>query len=395
MTRLLTDCRVLMVDDEPANLELLGEFLAPEGIAALVPVHDARRAVDTFRAVEPDLVLLDLHMPHKSGFELLADLRTLVPPGDVVPIVVLTADVSTAARARALSEGAHDFLTKPLDGLEVRLRTRNLLRLRLAHEAQRRARLAAEQAVHTRELVLAVVAHDLRNPLTSIAMDTEMAVHLLPEEGAAAPARLLQRVTRTTRRMHALIEDLLDVSRAERGAFGIAPAPLQLAALMDEAEATLAPLARARDVTLCVEGGAVPRDREVVLDGARLLQALSNIVGNAVAYSPAGGRVVVTWSCGQDVLLLSVRDTGPGIAADELPLVFGEFWRGAAARPSHGLGLGLVIARAIVDAHGGTIALDSTVGEGTTVRLAIPAVPVRAAEAPPPPALGAGAEVRP
>ncbi|MDF1505724.1 response regulator, partial [Roseisolibacter sp. H3M3-2] len=141
-----TACTILLVDDEAANLDLLELVLRPRGYGRLVRVADAREAVAAFEAAAPDLVLLDLHMPHRDGLAVLAELQARVPEGDFLPVLVLTADATPAARERALAAGAHDFVTKPFDRLEVLLRARNLLRTRLLHRAQRDARGAAELA---------------------------------------------------------------------------------------------------------------------------------------------------------------------------------------------------------------------------------------------------------
>ncbi|HST57913.1 MAG TPA: response regulator, partial [Longimicrobium sp.] len=142
----LAECRVLAIDDEEANLDLLQFFLADEGFPNFTGTSDPRGALATFSEVRPDLVLLDLHMPHIDGFAMMRGLRERVGPDDFVPILVLTADVTDAARLRALEEGASDFLTKPLDGVEVVLRIRNLLRTRVLHRQQQEGRARAEAA---------------------------------------------------------------------------------------------------------------------------------------------------------------------------------------------------------------------------------------------------------
>ncbi|HZG43182.1 MAG TPA: response regulator, partial [Longimicrobium sp.] len=141
-----TACTILLVDDEEANLDLLEIVLKPKGYRSLVRVSDAREAVRTFQSARPDLVLLDLHMPHRGGFEVLADLQALVPDDEYLPVIVLTADITAEARERALASGARDFVTKPFDRTEVLLRVRNLLHTRLLYARERRAREAAEGA---------------------------------------------------------------------------------------------------------------------------------------------------------------------------------------------------------------------------------------------------------
>lgn len=360
--RTISDSVLLVVDDEEANLDLLEAFLLPDGYARMVRAADGAEAVARFEEHTPDIVLLDLHMPNRSGFEVLRDVQQRTEPGDFVPILVLTADVSSAARSRALSEGAHDFLIKPLDALEVRLRVRNLLQTRLLHHEQRRATYAREQ-------VLSVVAHDLRNPLASIAMDAEMLRHLLSKEEQPVQVQTVRRIERTTHRMHVLIEDLLEVTRLQHGTFAVRAAPTQLPDVLQEAEAMMRPLALSRRVQLVFERAPVlPMVR---VDAERMNQALSNLIGNALKFTAPGGVVRVTSSVRAAEVVVSIADTGVGIAEENLSQVFSPFWQAPEGRRA-GLGLGLVITRAIIEAHGGRIWIESVAGCGTTVHFSIP-----------------------
>jgi DNA-binding NarL/FixJ family response regulator len=126
----ITDARILVVDDQEANVVVLRALLAQAGYRHVRAITDPRTAVATFREFDPDLVLLDLLMPYLDGFGVMAQLRTLLPPGSFLPILVLTADMSADVKRRALAEGATDFLAKPLDTIEVLLRIRNLLQTR-------------------------------------------------------------------------------------------------------------------------------------------------------------------------------------------------------------------------------------------------------------------------
>lgn len=370
-----TSCRLLLIDDEAANLDLLEAILVPEGFTDLVRTADAREALPLFERTHPDLVLLDLHMPHRSGFEILADIRARTPADEYLPVLVLTADVSPAAKERALAGGARDFLTKPLDAVEVCLRVRNLLETRLLYREQQAARRAAETAARR---TLAVVAHDLRNPLASIAAHAEMLRNLLPPR-ASQQRQGLARIEEIAQRTTALVEDLLAISRPERTALAVRPQPVPPARLLEEAEAMLAPLAARRAVHLTFEGS---RDAPPVLaDAARVLQVLSNLVGNALRFTPAEGRVQVTCDVEDGALVVAVIDSGPGVHEDQAAQIFGPFWQ---HDPSdrRGPGLGLVIARAIVEAHGGRIWLESSPGAGAAFRFSLPLATAAAPEDP-------------
>lgn len=546
---------ILIVDDEEANVDLLESFLADEGYENITSTREPRQALSLFTAVKPDLVLLDLHMPHLDGFEVMRQLSRAIPLDDFVPILVLTADITAEAKQRALSEGAKDFLTKPLDAVEVVLRIRNLLETRLLYLEQRAARDRAEaghlraeflaeasrilgssfdsrttlaviaeralptiadfclveltdgegrfcrtamthvdpeiqarlekigegtmtserggesgeplpsgalpakpilipelqdgqlagimedpdaseiwsvvnprsllrvpfvtcsgrtvgaltlatatpnrtlgeddlalaeevavraafavenallydeaqRATRSRDELLAVVAHDLRNPLNTITMVTAL---LRETVGGETQRKHLEIVERSAGRMDGLIQDLLEVARLESGKLSMEMLPQEIGPLLGEAAAILGPLATARSIDLQVE--TAPDLPEVEMDAGRILQVISNLVGNAIKFTPEQGNIRIRCERVDDRVRLAIADTGHGIAPEQIPHVFRRFWQASDA-DLRGVGLGLSIARGIVEAHGGTIWVESTLGEGTTFYFTLPAFEV-------------------
>jgi signal transduction histidine kinase len=384
-------CTILLVDDEEANLDLLEAFLRAEGYRSLIRTTDARRAIELFEEHDPDLVLLDLHMPHLDGYEVLRRLRGSIPEDDYRPVLVLTADVAPEARERALSGGARDFITKPFDAVEVLLRVRNLLETRILHRQQRDARSRAEAlaeenarladeahaATLARDRMLSVVAHDLRNPLSVIAMNAEMTRELLPPDVDPYLADTLAAISHASDRMQRLVQDLLDVAQIERGAFPLDLADHDPLALVAEAERLLRPAAQARRIALAVRSeGSLPAVRA---DGARVLQVLGNLVGNALKFAPEEGRVEIGCSAGADSVEITVVDDGPGIPASALPNLFEAFWQ-VSEDDRRGVGLGLWIARSLVEAQGGRIRVESSEGVGTLFGFTLPHAPAAAEE---------------
>jgi signal transduction histidine kinase len=251
--------------------------------------------------------------------------------------------------------------------------------LALAEEMARRAALAidnarlygqAQQAVRAREGVLAVVSHDLRNPLASILLNTSTLLEL-SQPGVLDPwvADSLRQTIALVEQSNRLIEDLLDVSRMTNGSISLLRSPHDLRELAARAERMLRPLAEARGLSLEV---IVP-DTPVAVhaDGDRVLQVMSNLVGNAIKFSLAGGRVSVRVEAANGVARVTVRDTGIGIAASELEHVFDPF-RQVGDADRRGVGLGLPIARGIVEAHGGRISADSEPGVGSAFTFTLP-----------------------
>jgi signal transduction histidine kinase len=486
-TERLRGCTLLLVDDEEANLDLLDALLSAEGYTSLVRTADARTVQALYAQHAPDLVLLDLHMPHRHGLEVLRDLREATPADDYRPVLVLTADATWEAKERALALGARDFLTKPFDATEVVLRVHNLLEARVLHADQRAAReraeaaearaallaewsrllaasldpstsfahlprlvvprwaagcvvklgdavvaeqrahapgtlpeamhvvpianrdgpvgeivvehrhgetidgalfaelaaragqaaeharllAAAERASQERERLLAVVAHDLRNPLGVVGMYAEMLASMQPEDADAYTRAALATIHEGTATMQRLVEDLLDVTALRDGALRIHRVERRVGDPMEESERMLRPLAEARRIAFEVHPEGDAAERVAPIDGPRLMQVLSNLVGNAVKFTPDGGTVTVRYAVEDDVLAVSVSDTGPGIAPEDLPHLFTAFWQ-REPKDRRGVGLGLWIARAIVEAHGGRVDVESRHGEGTTFHFMLP-----------------------
>lgn len=229
----------------------------------------------------------------------------------------------------------------------------------------------AREAIRMRDDILAVVSHDLRNPLNTISVASSL-LELSPSPEVSAKAQ--RSIGRAAKQMERLLQDLLDVSRAEAGKLSLERAPVDVAALVDDAFAMALPQAEDKSVALerRVAGdiGSIDGDRN------RLLQVLGNLLGNAIKFVPPGGSVSIGAQDLYGQVRLWVSDNGPGIAAENVPRVFDRFWQ-ANRSGSRGAGLGLTIAKSIVDAHGGQIGVHSHEGEGTTFFCWLPCLPVR------------------
>ena len=233
----------------------------------------------------------------------------------------------------------------------------------------------AQEAIQARDQILRVVAHDLRNPLNAVILGTEFVMDELSRKEWVTEHRSLRTVSRAARRMDRLIQDLLDVARIEAGRLSVTLAPEPLAALLGEAvEMHSGPAAELGVELHYRESDDLPR---VMADHARLLQVLGNLIGNAMKFSPAGGRVELGAEVDGEDVRCWVADNGPGIEQELLPHLFDPYWQ-AQESDRRGLGLGLAIVRGLIDAHGGRVWVDSSVGEGTRVSFTLP----RAADPP-------------
>jgi signal transduction histidine kinase len=239
-----------------------------------------------------------------------------------------------------------------------------------ALERERVARAEAEQAVRTRDAVVSIVSHDLRNPLTAIIGNADYLLEVM----RAAPGLERERTQLMTMKhaadaMNRLIRDLLDVTRLESGPLPIYRKPLDIMEIVDDVLSMFQPVARTRRLTL--ERENVASVAVVSGDRDRLAQALWNLVGNAVKFTPDNGRVSVRVEPHSAGIRICVSDTGPGIKPEDIPHLFDRFWQ-ASRRDGRGLGLGLFIVKAIVEAHEGTVHVETPPGGGSMFCFIIP-----------------------
>ncbi|HVT07306.1 MAG TPA: ATP-binding protein [Polyangia bacterium] len=225
------------------------------------------------------------------------------------------------------------------------------------------ARARADAAKRARESLMELVIHDLRNPLTAI----RVAAESLEMDAQLEPARRRTIViTRAVARMEKLVRDLFEATQAERGDLRLSLQREDAQSIVQEVVEANAPVARERGVQLEPELPAEPI--ALTCDRGQVLRVLANLIGNAIRFTPEGGRITVRVQAEDRLARFSVADTGIGIAPQHLPLVFEQHWKGGGT----GAGLGLFIARTIVRAHGGEIAVQSTLGEGTVFWFTIP-----------------------
>jgi signal transduction histidine kinase len=233
----------------------------------------------------------------------------------------------------------------------------------------RDAYVHTRRALKERDAVLAVVSHDLRNPLSTVMMAASLLQADIPEDRKQKQAGIIYRAATQMKR---LVDDLLEVARLEGGSYSLSCAPCSPADLVDAAVDAMLPLAESHGIALLVETGAM-HETHVQADGERVLQVLTNLVGNAITHTPDGGRIVVRTLPQEGCVRFQVADTGVGIEPAHLPHVFDRFWQARRGNRA-GAGLGLAIVKGIVEAHGGQVMVASTPGVGSTFEFTLPSV---------------------
>jgi len=340
-------CRVLVVDDNEANGVLASRILLHAGLVDLHRIADPRLVVDWVREHRPDLILLDLHMPHIDGFTLLANLRASHSLTEL-PVIVLTADTEREASQRAFEAGASDFVTKPLDGTEVVHRVRNLLEMKSAYTA--------------RESFFSSLSHDIRSPLTAIVGFAE----LLPDVGADKREDLVDRIVGNARRLRALFDQLVDHAKVRSGTTDVQIAPFDVRTVVVACVRDLGSLLAEHPISIDDESMTVMGDPKA------MDRVLTNLLINAAKYSTPGTPIDVRFGRNEASGEISVSDRGRGILKEDIPVIFEEFQRGGLAGDDGGAGIGLTSVKALVEQQGGQVRLESEEGQGTTVTVVLP-----------------------
>jgi signal transduction histidine kinase len=326
-------------------------------------VADVADEVLRHARIEADAVLLEAR---DKADRLLSD-------NDASPVAVQAVEKERAAEDATLREDreAADE-TLEFERLEtMRLLSRLLPKERTATDGHLQAeRVRSDGALANRDDFLGLVAHDLRDLLSGVAMGAAVIEKTVAASDQRAPlAPEIARIRRHTARATRLIGDLVDVASIDAGRLAIAAAPGDLSALLAEVEEEFRASAAAKGIGVVVEG-----DTGVLaghFDHARLFQVLGNLVANAIKFSPRGSRIALQGQRTGDQLLCSVTDQGSGIPADQIETVFERFVQ-VNANDQRGLGLGLFIAKRIVEGHAGRIWAESTLGRGTSVLFTIP-----------------------
>ena len=389
--------KILIVDDEQANVRLLERILELIGATRIRSITDSREAVASFIDFRPDLVLLDLHMPNVTGFDIMEQIKTLTQGENPVPVLVLTADVTTKTKHRALAAGAKDFLTKPLDQSEVLLRIRNLLENRFLHiqlqnqnilleeqvrertaqleDTLSKLRLAQHTAIRQERLsalgtMAAGIAHDFNNALTLILGYSDLLLSNAKNRPGGAEIEQLHAITTAAQDAAQIVRRLREFHRPDEGQE--TRVVLHLNQIVEQAVTLTRPKwqdqARNRglEIEVHTEFGELP---PLQGDPAELREMLTNLIFNAVDAMPGGGCIKIHSLLDDGEAKLCITDTGAGMDEETRRRCLEPFFT---TKGERGTGLGLSAVYGIIERHHGSMEIESEVGAGTTFCVRLP-----------------------
>jgi len=376
MTTTLREATILVVDDVPANVQLLGGILRAQGYRVQECLNGPE-ALAAAAAHPPDVILLDIMMPEMNGYAVCERLKADEILA-MVPVIFLSSLSDALDKVKAFSVGGVDYITKPfqIDEVHARVETHlKLRRLQLELETQNRSLIASNDRLREletlRDNLVHMIIHDLRNPLTAIA---SFAYLLEAAEGGNLSEKgrgYIGYIIKSTDLLIEMSSAMLDVSRMESGQMQLNLAPCDLGAIAREVVSRMEALKGERRIAL-----VLPERRVLVSGDAQLLSRLvQNLVGNALKFVPAAtGMIEIGLEPREGLVRCTVRDNGPGIPPEHQQQVFDKFWQGTARQQGYkySSGLGLTFCKMVVEAHGGKIGVESEVGAGSTFWFELP-----------------------
>ncbi len=356
--------RILIIDDEEIVRDSCEQILAG-GNYEIATAADGRAGLRLVEEFRPDLIFVDLKMPGISGFEVLEKVSVL---DSTIVMVVITGFATVSSAVDAMKKGAYDFLPKPFTPDEFRLIARRSLekrRLTLETIALRREKeMLREHFAH-------IVSHELKSPLNAVqqnlfALEFELA-DKLEENQKDKLARTKSRIGDLIKLINSWLQTISLDAKQMKETFTQVSVKDEIAKALENVE----PYAVRKDVEIVTSIGESVHS--IMGDGLSLSEAFTNILGNAVKYSRDGGKVMVKVEESENDVLVSVQDSGVGIPQEDLPHIFDGFYRGNTGQAAaSGYGIGLAVSRQIVEAHDGSIAVESEPGAGTTFTIRLP-----------------------
>ncbi|ADO68975.1 ATP-binding protein [Stigmatella aurantiaca] len=360
--------RLLLADDNADMRDYVRRVLSSSFEVEAVP--DGQAALEAARACVPDLILTDVMMPRLDGFGLLRELRR-DPLTRTVPVVMLSARAGEESAVEGLEAGADGYMVKPFSARELVARvcsTLELSRMRRESSLQEARAEALKRAVQVRDEFLSIASHELKTPLMAFRLQLELIERSLGPESRLSLASRLSVAGRQVQRLNTLVETLLDVSQLSMGRLMLHLEEVDLAEVVGETVEQLRGSLERAGCSLTVE---VERPLVGRYDRVRFERVVMNLLDNALKYGEGKPLRVRAWK-EQGISRLTVADQGMGISPEDQARIFERFERAVPGRQYGGLGLGLWIARQVVEAHGGHIQVDSTPGQGTTFTVQIP-----------------------
>lgn len=358
------EAKILIIDDEEIVINSCTQILKRSNYE-IATARNGAEGLEILKEFQPDLTFVDLKMPGISGFEVLDQIHAYDP---TIVTVVITGFATVSSAVESMKKGTYDFLPKPFTPEELRVITKRALEKRALVLETIALRNEKEML---REHFAAIVSHELKSPLGALQQNLYVLADdlsgLLTEEQAEKVERLQKRISDLVKLVNTWLRAIsVDISKIKENFV-----PVSISTVIDKSIENVENHATRKAIVL--QYSIEEPISEVLGDEVTLVEAVMNIVGNAIKYTRMGGNVSVSASQEGDQIAISVTDDGVGIASEDLPHLFKDFYIGkTTTEKERRSGVGLAITRRIVEAHDGSISVESEIGEGSTFVIHLP-----------------------
>ncbi|MDY0091449.1 MAG: hybrid sensor histidine kinase/response regulator [Candidatus Vecturithrix sp.] len=370
--------RILVIDDNPQNLDILAELLDKQDFVVLFAL-DGLSGIQRAESGQPDLILLDIMMPGMDGFETCRQLKMNTKTHDI-PIIFMTALTDTTDKIQGFRAGAVDYITKPIQPEEVLARIRTHLQIQqLQHDLriknqELRSALRREKELHElRSRFISTASHEFRTPLTTIQVSADSLKRYGSRMSEDKKSESFDRIKIAVKRMNDLLNDVLMFSRVETEIHEFKPVLTDVKLLTEQ---VLREFREISEKSHHLNFSSHGQNFEIPVDPKLLRYILSNLLSNAMKYSPSQSQIEVNLNRNKQEVIFQIHDCGIGISEQDQPSIFDAFHRGANVGEITGSGLGLSIVKQFVELHEGTISVASVLNQGTTFTVIFPVEPV-------------------
>ncbi|HEY3760586.1 MAG TPA: hybrid sensor histidine kinase/response regulator [Verrucomicrobiae bacterium] len=358
----LASARILVVDDQPANIQMIGAVLGGLG-HEIVPAADGATALKRMALRPPDLILLDVLMPKMDGYEVCRQVKEN-PDWKDIPIIFLSAADDKDLIVRALNAGGVDYITKPFNHAELISRVHTQLSLKIARDR-------LKQLAEDKDELLGILAHDLKNHLGGMNMSAVILRKQIEQINDERLKRLSDNILHSSSQMLSFVKEFL-ANTASDSAFVVQPTAVNFAEMAGNVARLYQEAANGKN--LKIQTFFPLEDTDVIADVSALNQVLDNLLSNAVKFSPPDKKIYVSVKPADGHVECAIKDEGPGFTAEDKTKMFKRYGR-LSARPTAGepsTGLGLSIVRKLVSAMNGELSCQSEHGQGATFTVRLP-----------------------
>ncbi|MBS3026070.1 MAG: hybrid sensor histidine kinase/response regulator [Dolichospermum sp. DET50] len=344
--------KILIIDDEPNNFDVIETLLDNQGYE-LSYVNNAQQALELLDYFQPDVILLDVMMPEMNGIEFCQKFKSN-PHWKHISIIMVTALASKEDLSQCLLAGADDFITKPINGLELRLRTRSMLRIKQQYDA-------LQEILYLREDLSNMIVHDLRNPLAAIIMSAE--ILQVAEYSQERQEKKTSQIITNVRKLQSMIDSLLIMAKLDSGKITLQRTDTNIFDICSAAIADIELTITKKNLELITK---LPQSGITAsLDPHLFRRVIDNLLSNAIKFTPGKSQIsFVADYTSSGKFIIQIADSGSGVKQELREVIFAKYEVGNLITGAYQIGLGLAFCKMVVEAHGGCITVEENYPTG-------------------------------